>query len=163
MSIRSVNYNINASYGAYNQKLTASTKRELDEAGIPYNSNTTEQEGKKLLMNAKTNNDQSLFSNQNSGNSLMERAIALAKKLGVQVSDEMDLKQILALIENALEQKIAVSKNDIEEIRRLREFSTELAGLQAQASGSSGFDNTNQALMMSLEMLSEYNKNFLNK
>ena len=163
MSIGSVNYNINASYGAYNQKLTAATKRELDDAGIPYNQNTTEQEGKMLLQRARTNNEQSLFSGQNNGNGLMDRAIALAKRLGVQVSDDMDLKQILALIENALEQKIAVSQNDIEEIRKLREFSSELASLQAQANGSSGYDNTNQALMMSLEMLSEYNKNFLNK
>jgi len=163
MSVRSINYNINASYGAYNQKLTPQTKHLLEQAGIPYNQNTTESEGRKLLASAKNNNEQNLFSNQNRNTSLIDRAIALAKRLGVNIGEGMDLKQILALIESALEQKIAVSQNDIDEIKKLKEFSSELASLQAQANGSTGYDNTNQALMMSLEMLSEYNKNFLNK
>jgi len=163
MSIRSINYNINASYGAYNQKLTSSTKKQLEEAGIPYNNNTTESEGKRLLASAKSKNDSGMFSNSNPNSGLMDRVIALAKKLGVEVNEEMDIKQILALIERTLEQKIAVSQNDINEIKKLKEFSSELASLQAQSNGSSGYDNTNQALMMSLEMLSEYNKNFLNK
>ena len=161
MSIRSINYNINASYGAYNQKLTQKTKDELDNANIPYNANMTESEGRKLLSSAKSHNEQSLFSGGNS--SLKERAIELARQLGINVNEDMGLQQILALIEQALEQKIAVSKNDLDEIKQLREFSKELASLQAQANGSTGFDNTNQALMMSLEMLSEYNKNFLNR
>ena len=48
-------------------------------------------------------------------------------------------------------------------LEKLNNLSHELANIQAQSNGSSGYDNTNQALMMSLEMLSEYNKNFLNK
>ena len=163
MSIRSINYNMNASYGAYNQKLTSSTKKQLEEAGIPYNNNTTESEGKKLLASAKNNNNSTMFSGNRQSNPIMDRAISLAKRLGVEVNEDMDLKQILALIERTLEQKIAVSQNDIDEIKKLKEFSSELASLQAQSNGSSGYDNTNQALMMSLEMLSEYNKNFLNK
>ena len=163
MSIRSINYNIGASYGAYNQKLTASTKRKLDEAGIPYNPNMTETEGKELLANAKAHNEQSLFSGQKQSNSLADRAIALAKKLGVDVDEKTDLKQILSLIEQKLKQMIAQNQNDIDEIKKLKEFSSELASLQAQSNGSSGFNNTNQALMMSLEMLGEYNKNFLKR
>ena len=172
MSIRSINYNINASYGAYNQKLTASTKKELEEAGIPYNPNMTESEGKKLLAGAKSSNGQGALKNEQNysknglflndeKDSLKERAIELARQLGVSVNEDMPLQQILTLIEQALEQRIAVSQNDIDEIKKLREFSSELANIQAQANGSMGFDNTNQALMMSLEMLSEYNKNFL--
>ena len=163
MSIKSINYNINASWGAYNQKLTSATKKQLEEAGIPYNSSTTEQEAKRLLTSAKSNNEQSSLLNNGSSNSLVDRAIELAKKLGVNVDDSMSLVQILSLIEQKLEQKIAVSQNDIDEIKKLKEFSLELASLQGQANGSSGYDNTNQALMMSLEMLSQYNKNFLNK
>ena len=48
-------------------------------------------------------------------------------------------------------------------LKELKSLSQELAFIQAQSNGSSGYDNTNQALMASLEMLSEYNKNFLNK
>jgi len=163
MSVRSINYNFGASYGAYNQKLTSQTKKELEEAGISYNQNTTEAEGRRLLQSAKSNNEQSLFQGQNPNSSLMDRAIALAKKLGVDVNENMEIKQILVLIENALEQMISRSQNDIDEIKRLREFSSELASIQASANGSTGYDNTNQALMMSLEVLSEYNKNFLRR
>jgi hypothetical protein len=48
-------------------------------------------------------------------------------------------------------------------LKRLKGLSQELAFIQAQSMGSSGYDNTNQALMTSLEMLSEYNKNFLKR
>ena len=161
MSIRSISYNINASYGAYNQKLTAKTKAELDSANIPYNQNTTESEGRKLLSSAKSHNEQSLFSGEN--DSLKKRALELAKQLGISVNEDMGLQQILGLIEQALRQRISVNKNDIDEIKKLKEFSSELASIQAAVNGSSGYDNTNQALMMSLEMLSEYNKNFLNR
>ena len=163
MSIRSINYNINASYGAYNQKLTAKTKQELDNANIPYNTNTTESEGRKLLSSTKSHNEQSGMFSQQGNNSLKERALELAKQLGVSVNEDMPLQQILTLIEQALEQKISRSQNDIDEIKKLKAFSSELASLQAQVNGSTGYDNTNQALMMSLEMLGEYNKNFLHR
>ena len=163
MSIRSINYNINASYGAYNQKLTAQTKKQLEEAEIPFNQNTTESEGRKLLADIQKNKQSLLVGQNKTSSPLLEEAIALAKKLGIRINDSMSLPQILALIERELEQRIATSKNDIDELKKLKEFSSELASLQAQSNGSSGYDNTNQALMMSLEMLSEYNKNFLYK
>ena len=66
-------------------------------------------------------------------------------------------------IQAKIEEKLAVSSNDINALKELKGLSQELAFIQAQSVGSSGYDNTNQALMTSLEMLSEYNKNFLNK
>jgi len=48
-------------------------------------------------------------------------------------------------------------------LQRLEVYSRELASIQAQGKGGSGYDSTNQALMMSLEMLSQYNRNFLYK
>jgi len=169
MSIRSINYNINSSVGAYSQKLTPATKNKLDELGISYNANTTEAEGKALIQSAIKRNNQKedkseLFQNNSTkSNSLLDRAISLARQLGITDTEGVELKQLLVLIEQKLEQKIAVNSNNLDEIKKLREFSSELASIQAQSNGSSGYDSTNQALMMSLEVLSQYNKNFIRR
>ena len=49
MSISSINLAYGASYGAYNQKLTQATKQQLEELGIAYDKNITEQEGRRLI------------------------------------------------------------------------------------------------------------------
>ena len=49
MGISSINLAMGASYGAYNQKLTQATKNMLEQLGIPYNQNITEDEGKRLI------------------------------------------------------------------------------------------------------------------
>ena len=165
MGIRSINLAYGASYGAYNQKLTQSTKQALDELGIPYNSNITEQEGKKLIkaheaQKQENANQNSLFQNFSNPNDLFEKAKKLAEKLGISVPEGATFQQIIIAIEAKLEEKIASTK-DIDALKELKSLSQELAFLQAQSNGSSGYDATNQALMNSLEMLSEYNKNFL--
>lgn len=168
MGISSVNYTLGASYGAYSQKLTQATKSKLDALGIPYNSNITEDEAKKLIKAAETSkgekaNQDGLFQNNSNSNDLFEKAKKLAEKLGIQVNEGANFTQLLQAIETKIEQRLVVCRNDIDAIKELRNLSQELAFIQAQSNGSSGYDNTNQALMASLEMLSEYNKNFLNK
>ena len=176
MSINSVNYNIGNSYGAYIQRLTEATKRKLIELGIPFNEKTTEAQAQSMIQDAiskKTSgNVQSDIKNSNNGsdntlekrkNDTFERAKKLALQLGINVDDKADIKQILALIESILEAKINANKGNISVLKELKEFSNELSMIQAEANGSSGYDNKNHALMMSLEMLSEYNKNFLNR
>ena len=64
MAISSINISMGASYGAYNQKLTQETKAKLQELGINFNPNITEQEGKMLLKKAQDLN------NHNNGNDL---------------------------------------------------------------------------------------------
>lgn len=167
MSVRSINYNISSSYGAYNQKLTQSTRMKLDELGLSYTSTTTEAEARQMIRAYESEKNEqkqqgSLFDHKSS-DSLFERAKDLASRLGIPVDEKTDIKNLLIIIEQKLEQKIASSSNNIDEIKLLKSMSQELASIQAQSRGSSGYDNTNQALMMSLEMLSEYNKNFLNK
>lgn len=169
MGISTVNMALGASYGAYNQKLTQATKQELESLGVQYNPNITEEEGKKLvkafkLQNDKKSNNETLEQNaQNSKSDLFEKAKKLAEKLGIQVPQDAQFQQLLNAIQMKLEQRLAISTNDINAIKELKALSQELAFIQAQSNGSSGYDNTNQALMKSLEMLSEYNKNFLNK
>lgn len=169
MGISTVNMALGNSYGAYNQKLTQATKQELESLGLQYNPNITEAEGKKLIQtfkmqNNKNSNNETLGQGmQNSQSDLFEKAKKLAEKLGIQVPQDAQFQQLLNVIQMKLEQRLAISTNDINAIKELKSLSHELAFIQAQSNGSSGYDNTNQALMKSLEILSEYNKNFLNK
>ena len=65
--------------------------------------------------------------------------------------------------DQCLKEKIEANQNNIEALKELKGLSQELASIQAESSGSLGLNNSNQTLMQSLEMLSEYNKNFLHK
>jgi len=168
MGIKSINIAMGASYGAYTQKLTRATRQQLEQLGIPFDSNITESEGKNLIASHKIqqgeNAKQEGFSQQKNGdNSLFERAKKLALKLGIAVNENIDFEQLLALIENKLEEEIRINKNNPAELMELNSLSRELSSIQAESGGSMGYDNTNQALLMSLEMLGQYNKNFLKK
>lgn len=160
MAIGSINISMSASYGAYNQKLTQDTKQKLMQLNVSFDPNITEQEGKALLRKVQASKDVQK-QNSSSKNSLFEQAAALAKKLGIQVSEKTNFEQLLTLIENTIEQKLALNQDNMEIVQQLKGLSQELASIQAQSNGSSGYDNSNQALMTSLELLSQYNKNFL--
>ena len=164
MNIGAINYNLGASYGAYSQKLTQETKNKLEEYGIFFNKNISEEEGKKLIQQFEASKSQNNSFSQNNSNEsdLLRRAKELAKRLGIVVNEEMDFKKLLALIELTLKTRIEANKNNPDELKKLENLSRDLASIQAMSNGSSGYDNTNQALMASLELLSQYNKNFLN-
>ena len=166
MTISSINLAMGASsYGAYNQKLTSATKAELEKLGIAYDPNITEAEGKRLIQQKKTqdikkNNEENLQQNTQK-DSLFEKAKKLAQELGINVDENQNFNSLLAIIESTLEQKIQVNSNNGEMLKKLEGLSRELANIQAQSNGSTGYDSTNQALMKSLEILSQYNKTFL--
>lgn len=167
MTISSINLAMAGSYGAYSQKLTTATRNKLNELGVPFNDNITEQEGKKLVKQAEVqkqqdSHNQNNFSNkQNSSDYLLEKAKELAKKLGIQLGEDEEFKAILVKIEQAIETQILANQGNEDKLKKLKNLSLELADIQAQSTGSSGYDNTNKVLMMSLEMLSEYNKAYL--
>ncbi len=168
MSINSINIAMSGSYGAYNQKLTQETKNKLLELNIPFDSNITEAQGRALLRNAqikqnKDSTNRGLNQNSESKSDLFKKAQELAKKLGINANEQIDFNNLLRLIEQAIAQKLQINQNNQTALLELKNLSQDLASIQAQANGSSGYDNTNQALMTSLELLSEYNKNFLKK
>lgn len=168
MSINSINLAMAGSYGAYSQRLTAGTKAQLDELGLVYDENTTESEGKKMIQQAQiqknqlTNNNSESnlgeFSGKNNQDPLFERAKKLAQQLGITIEANIQFRELLVKIEKALEKEIKNADGDKSKLLKLQSLSSELASIQAQSEGSTGYDNTNKALMMSLEMLSEYNK-----
>ncbi len=170
MTINNIQLALGASsYGAYNQKLTQTTKQKLEELGIQYNQNITEQEAKKLIakcelnaQNSKETNKESSFSNKDKDkDELFEQLRSLAQKIGINVSENNDFKSLINIVENTIEEKIKAASNDESELLNLKNLSLELANIQSKSVNSQSLNNSNQALMMSLEMLSQYNKNFL--
>ena len=119
MAISNINLAMGASsFGAYQQRLTSATRAELESYGIPYNPDITEQEGKALLANYKTqnsNNDkaQNNFTNSHKqSNDLFERAKKLAEKLGIQVDENINFKTLLSQISQAIEIRLNANRND---------------------------------------------------
>lgn len=170
MGIYSINQAMSASsYGAYTQKLTEATKAKLEELGIAYNQNMSESEGKKLIREAElkksqTENQQQNFNqSQQDKSDLFKKALSLAEKLGVNVPEDASFEKLISILEQALEVRVNQANGDYEQLQKLQNYSRELASIQAQSKGGSGYDSTNEALMKSLEMLSQYNRNFLNK
>lgn len=157
-----------ASYGAYNQKLTQATKKKLDELGLSYSNDMTEQEGKKIIAQyqaskSENNSNSSLsMSSQNQSTDFQrQRLEELARRLGISVSANQSNEDLISLIEQRLEERIRSAQDDKSELEILKNMSRELASIQAMKSGSMGFDASNQALSLSLEMLAQYNKNLL--
>ena len=74
----------------------------------------------------------------------------------------MDFRALLATIEAKLEELINANQDNIGMLQKLKGYSQELANIQAESNGSSGYNDTNQALMKSLEILAYYNKNYFN-
>lgn len=163
MTISSINISMGASYGAYNQKLTQETKNKLEELGIAYSSNITEAQARKLIKNFETQNNSNTKQDKNKESDLFKKAKNLAEKVGIPVEEGENFEQLLKKIESTITQRLELNKNDVAALKKLQVLSQELANIQAESTGSSGYDNTNEALMTSLELLGEYNKNFLHK
>ena len=171
MAISSVSMGMNGTqWGAYKQKLSQATKDEMERLGIPYNDSTSESQAKTLIQQAKlqdnknnnTTNNNTANNNSSSKNPLFEQAKKLAQKLGLAVDEKANFEELLTQIETTLEEKIQANSDNMDMLTELKGYSRQLAMIQSQTTGSYGSDSTNQALMMSLEMLSQYNKSFLN-
>ena len=170
MSVNSVSIGMNGTqWGAYKQKLSDATKAKLAELNIPYNDNMTEAQARSLIAEAlaKQAQNKNKFNNQNgrpSNDPMMEQAKELARKLGISVKEDANFLDLLTEIEDALEKKIKENQNNVDMLYELKAYSSQLATLQQMTSqGTVSANPTNEALMMSLEMLSQYNQSLLNK
>ena len=170
MAINNVNLAMSASsYGAYSQRLTEATAAELRRLGISFDpNNTSESQGKALIAqykavhsDNKNTGDNFTKNHASKTNDLFERAKKLAEKLGIAVDEKIDFKTLLSIIGQTIEAKLTISQNNISLLKELKSYSEELASIQAESIGAS-YDTTNKALERSLEMLSLYNKSYLN-
>ena len=170
MSVNSVSIGMNGTqWGAYKQKLSEATKAKPAELNIPYNDNMTEAQARGLINEALQKQEQSRndgFSsknNQTPKDSLFEQAKKLASKLGLSVKEDANFLELLTQIEDVLETKIKENASNADMLYELKTYSSELAQLQQMASqGPVSINQTNEALIMSLEMLSQYNQSFFN-
>lgn len=162
MTIRSINIAYGASsYGAYNKKLTQQTKDELEKLGIAYDKNITEDKARVLIKSKTVKTNSSAKEETSEGrDDLFEKAVRLAKKLGIVVTGRESFQEIMSKIESVIKQKAMENKTDIKALEELKSISYEFSALQAQTTGSLGFNST-KSLMDSLEMLSKYNRTFL--
>ena len=171
MSVNAVSIGMNGTqWGAYKQKLSEATKAKLAELNIPYNDNMTEAQARSLINEALQKQEQSKNNNFNGQNNqtpkdpLFEQAKQLAMKLGISVKEDANFLDLLTEIEDALEKKIKENQNNVDMLYELKAYSSQLATLQQMTSqGPTSANPTNEALMMSLEMLSQYNQSLLNK
>lgn len=159
MGISSINIAMAGSYGAYNQKLTEATRKQLEALGMPIDRNMTESEGRKILRQLEAKKE--FNNNDNNASDMFKKARDLAQKLGIPIDEKISFEELIQKIEATLELKIENNKTNKTLLEELKGYSQELATLQAQSKGASGYDNTNQALMKSLELLGQYNKNFI--
>ena len=123
MSVNSIRTLMGTAYGAYNKKLTQETRAELMKLGIPFDSNITENEGKRLLNIYKSNNssaNQQNLQNNNQQNGLFEKAKKLAQKVGVEVDEKESFENLLSKIESAITNRLESSKNDETELKKLQ-------------------------------------------
>lgn len=169
MTISSVNLGYQnqyaSSWGAYNQKLSKETQAKLDKYGIAYSSDITESQAKALISayekTQKTKNSSSQ-DNTSGKDDLFERAKQLAKKVGIEVNEDENFQNLLTKIDEVINQKAIENRGNVSALEKLKSLSYELSSLQAESTGSMGYNNSiNKTLMDSLEMLSQYNKNFL--
>lgn len=169
MAINSINLAMGASYGAYNQKLTPQTEAKLHELNIAFDPNITEAQGKALLQGVQAQQKkQELSDNKNNNsqnfnsNDLYERLLKLAKQVGIE-GENLDFKQLLSLVEQAIKNKVQENSNNKAVLEELKSLTNELSSIQAQSMGSMGFNSgtsADRALEKSLEMLSLYNQNY---
>lgn len=152
-------------------KLTDDTKKKLEALGVDTTNITSEAQGQIALLQAQ---QQQALSGQNDGQhsssekvemeALKSQAITLAGKVGVTVSSDEKISDIIAAIGPAVENKISAAGNDKTKIAEAQELqaeynsiSTSLSSMQAQQAQSSSTQGA-AAISSSLNNLAAQNK-----
>lgn len=150
------------------QKLTNETKQQLEALGVDTTNITTEAQGQIALLQAQQEHTQAAHLNGHAGSGkeeiqeLKSKATELAAKVGVSVSSDEKLSDIMSAVGPAIDAKVSAAGNDqakIEEAQELQDeysaLSSSLSNIQAQhAQNTQG----QQALSSSLDTLAAQNK-----
>jgi len=173
-SIGAIN-SLKTSYGSYagNQALTVQTKFQLQSLGIDTSNITTESQGQITLQAMQggfssqgveqTGQAQGSAASGGSSelDSLKDDAIALAEKVGVSVSSDDDINDILDAISDAITQLQTEAANDPQKIAEVQEYQAEYDTLCesisfAQASSDAATIQST-SLQTSLSAMANYN------
>lgn len=117
-------------------KLTEETKRKLEALGVDTTNITTETQGQIALLQAQ---QQQAQQNPEGGNkaemeSIKSQATALAGKLGVSVSSDEKVPDIMSAIGSALNAKVSAAGNDQAKIAEVQELQAEYDSISSSLS-----------------------------
>ena len=150
-------------------KLTDETKKQLQDLGVDTTNITTEAQGQIALLQAQQQTQGGEKHHSCGGKAEMEslkaEATSLAGKVGVQVSSNEKLSDIIAAIGPAIDAKVSAAGNDQAKISEAQELQTEYASLssslsnmQAQHAQSAQGSQGEQAINSSLNNMATQNK-----
>ena len=154
-------------------KLTDDTKQKLEALGVDTTTITSEAQGQIALLQAQQQQSQQGESGEKhhsgSGKAEMEalksQATELASKVGVTVSSDEKLPDIMAAIGPALEAKVSAAGNDQTKLAEVQELQTEyssisssISNMQAQHAQSAQASQSSQAINSSLNNMATQNK-----
>jgi len=145
------------------QKLTDDTKKKLEELGVDTTGITTEAQGQIALLQAQQAQGGEKAHSGGGGKEAMEniksQATALAAKVGVQVSSDEKISDIMAAIGPAIDAKVSAAGNDQTKIAEVQELQSEYDSISSSLSNMQAQHQAKQAqLTGSLEGLANYNK-----
>lgn len=165
MSITSVS-SLTSSYASsdlQSSKISESTKRKLQALGIDYTSVTSETQAQTLISAAqmkqqvqKTNNQDSSKNTCSSESELISRAKSLASQMGVSVSSNESLTEILSSLSAKISSMSSQAAGDSSKIRDLQRFQSELSSIQSQYSTVQQSENSMYTAMNYTATMNKY-------
>lgn len=150
--------------------LTAETKAQLQALGVDTTGITTEAQGQTALLQAQLQQAQQGQQGKKAhggGNkaemeALKSQALSLASKLGVSVSSDAKLDDIVSAIGPAIEAKMSAAGNDPAKLAEIQELQSEYNELSSAMSNMQAQHSQQQAsqsqLTNSMDALARYNK-----
>lgn len=168
MSVNSISTSSSFGYVDTSQcsnKLSDSTKRKLQALGIDPSSVTSETQAQALIASAQQKQQiQQTKPNDNnkqvnsSESELISQAKTLASKMGVSVSSNETLSDILSSLSSKISSMSAEANGDTTKIQDIKQFQSELFSIQSQYSSVQQSDNN---LFSAMNMTANMNKYIL--
>lgn len=160
-SISSVNAGSTAANEATAKKSTLSseTKAKLEALGIAATDGMTESEAKTKIAQAEAENNSQNQNNQQQGNSseseILSEAKALANSVGVSVSSNADVTEILDDIGAELEEMLKEAENNPAILSQLSSYLSQLTNLDDRYDS---LQNSQSSMYSAMNMISTNNK-----
>lgn len=163
MSINSISSLSSSCTTSTQSTLSESTKRKLQALGIDPTSVTSETQAQTLISAAqqrqqvqKTNNDDTSKNTCSSETELISRAKSLASKMGISVSSNSTLEEMLTSISSKISSLSSQTNGDHNKIQELKQFQSELSSIQSEYSTVSQNENSMYTAMNMTANMNKY-------
>ena len=166
MSINSISTSsVNYSDTSQLSKISEATKRKLQALGIDPSSVTSEAQAQTLIASAQqrqqvqqTQQSSTEKKTTSSESELISQAKTLASKMGVSVSSNDSLSDILSTLSSKINSMSAQANGDAVKLQEIKQFQSELYSIQSQYSTVQQNDNS---LYTAMNMTANINKYML--